>query len=144
MNKATAAEFDALYHANVRGPVLLTTAVLSLLQKRRGQIVFINSSAGVSVSKGAGQFSATQHALRAVANAFREEINADGIRVLNLHLGRTATPRLRALFEAEAKPYRPEMLMQPEDVAAMVLAALRLAVTAEVTEIHMRPLMQTY
>ena len=144
MDEVSAAEFDALYEANVRGPFLLTKAVLPMLKTRRGQIVFVNSSAGVNAGTGAGQFSATQHALRAVANAFRGEINADGIRVLNLHLGRTATPRVQAMFEAEGKPYRPELLMQPEDVAAIVLATLRLPVTAEVTEIHMRSLARSY
>jgi NADP-dependent 3-hydroxy acid dehydrogenase YdfG len=144
MNQVTAAEFDELYAANVRGPFLLTNAVLPMLQVRKGQIVFINSSVGLSARAGVGQFSATQHALRAVANAFREEVNLDGIRVLNMHLGRTATPRIQALYERDAKLYRPEALMQPEDVAAMAVAALRLPRTAEVTEIHMRPLAKSY
>ncbi len=144
MNQVTAAEFDELYQANVRGPFLLTNAVLPMLQARKGQIVFINSSVGVNARAGVGQFSATQHALRAVADAFREEVNLDGVRVLNMHLGRTATPRIQALYERDARLYRPEILMQPEDVAAMAVAALRLPRTAEVTEIHMRPLAKSY
>jgi NADP-dependent 3-hydroxy acid dehydrogenase YdfG len=34
--------------------------------------------------------------------------------------------------------------MQPEDVAAMVVQALKLPRTAEVTEISMRPLLKSY
>lgn len=144
MNQVTGAEFDELYQANVRGPFLLTNAVLPMLRARKGQIVFVNSSVGVSARAGVGQFSATQHALRAVADVFREEVNLDGIRVLNMHLGRTATPRMQALYERDAKLYRPEALMQPEDVVAMAVAALRLPRTAEVTELHMRPLAKSY
>jgi NADP-dependent 3-hydroxy acid dehydrogenase YdfG len=39
----------------------------------------------------------------------------------------------------EGKPYRPEQLLQPEDVASVVLNALSLPQTAEVTDIHIRP-----
>jgi len=37
---------------------------------------------------------ATQHALRAIADSLRDEVNADGIRVLSVYPGRTATPRM--------------------------------------------------
>ena len=47
---------------------------------------------------GVGQFTATQHALRSFADTFRAEL-AEGIRVLNVYLGRTATERQRAIFE---------------------------------------------
>jgi NADP-dependent 3-hydroxy acid dehydrogenase YdfG len=141
---ATSSEFDDLYAANLRGPFLLTKAVLSLLENSRGQVIFINSSSGVRAPALVSQFSATQHALRALGDALREEVNGNGVRVLTMHLGRTATQRTERLHEQEAKPYRPSLLMQPEDVASMAIAALRLPRTAEVTEIHMRPLVKSY
>jgi NADP-dependent 3-hydroxy acid dehydrogenase YdfG len=144
LQDASALQFDELYHSNVRGPFLLTKAAFPLLKARKGQIVFINSSAGIRARGQAGQFSATQHALRALADALRDEINADGVRVLTMHLGRTATPRMQRLYEHDAKTYRPELLMQPEDVAAMAVAAFKQPRTAEVTEIHMRPLTASY
>ena len=144
MVQSSAEEFDELYRANVRAPFLLTTALLPALQIRKGQLLFINSSTGLNARAGVGQFSATQHALRAVANSFREELNTQGIRVLNMFLGRTATPRTEQLYERDARPYRPELLIQPEDVAAMALSALTLPKNAEVTDIHMRPLVKSY
>jgi NADP-dependent 3-hydroxy acid dehydrogenase YdfG len=142
--RAAVAELDAQYAANLRGPYLLTQALLPLLRIGPGQIVFINSSAGLKARAGVGQFSATQHALRAIADSLRDEVNADGIRVLSVFPGRTATPRMAALFERESKLYQPELLMQPEDVASMVVHALALPRTAEVTEITMRPLRKSY
>src|SRR5260370_931141 len=85
-----------------------------------------------------------QHALRSIADSLREEVNADGIRVLSVFPGRTATPRIAKLFEKEGRAYQPGLLMQPEDVAEMVTHSLRLPHTAEVTEISIRPMQKSY
>jgi NADP-dependent 3-hydroxy acid dehydrogenase YdfG len=142
--KASISELDALYQSNVRGPYLLTQLALPLLRVTPGQIVFVNSSSGLRARARAGQFSATQHAMKAFADSLRDEVNADGIRVLTVFPGRTATPRTEKLFHEEGKAYRPGLLMQPEDVATMVLHALSLPRSAEVTEIAMRPLYKSY
>jgi NADP-dependent 3-hydroxy acid dehydrogenase YdfG len=62
--------------------------------------------------------------------------------VTSIYPGRTATPRQATLHALEGRPYRPERLMQPDDVAAMVLGALGLARTAEVTDIRIRPMLK--
>ena len=49
-----------------------------------------------------------------------------------------------AVHAREGRPYRPELLMQPADVAAAVLGCLRLPRSAEVTELRMRPLVKSY
>jgi NADP-dependent 3-hydroxy acid dehydrogenase YdfG len=144
LEKASLADFDLLYRSNLRGHYALVQAALPLLRQARGQIVFINSSAGLRAAATAGQFAATQHALRAIADSLREEVNSDGIRVLSVYPGRTATPRMEGLFAKEGRAYRPELLMQPEDVAAMVVHALLLPARAEVTEISMRPALKSY
>jgi NADP-dependent 3-hydroxy acid dehydrogenase YdfG len=91
-----------------------------------------------------GQYASTQHALRAIADALRAEVNSDGVRVLTVYLGRTATARQARIFQLEGRRYSPDLLMQPDDVAQMVMAALLLPRTAEVTEIRMRPLIKSY
>jgi NADP-dependent 3-hydroxy acid dehydrogenase YdfG len=144
LERASLANFDLMYRSNLRAHYALTQALMPLLRKRHGQIVFINSSAGLRSPATVGQFSATQHALRAVADSLRDEVNTDGIRVLSVYPGRTATPRMAALFEKEGRPYHPELLMQPEDIAAMVVHALSLPRTAEVTDISMRPFLKSY
>jgi NAD(P)-dependent dehydrogenase (short-subunit alcohol dehydrogenase family) len=134
-------DLDLQYATNVRAPYSLTQRLLPLLTAARGQIVFINSSAGLSVKRPEiGQYAATKHALKAIADSLREELNPKGIRVLSVYLGRTATPMQEALFRKEGRVYRPEMLLQPEDVATMVVQALMLPPTAEVTEIRLRPM----
>jgi NADP-dependent 3-hydroxy acid dehydrogenase YdfG len=137
-------DFDRQYRTNVRAPYMVTQALLPMLRCRSGQIVFINSSVGKRAPANVGQYAATKHALKAIADSLRNEVNADGVRVLSVFLGRTATPMQAAIHEMEGKTYRPELLLQPEDVAAVVLSALALPRSAEVTEISMRPLIKSY
>ena len=144
LEKASLTDFDLMYRSNLRGHYAMIQTMLPMLKKSQGQIVFINSSAGLRTPAGAGQFSATQHAFRAIADSLRDEVNADGVRVLSVYPGRTATPRIAKLFEKEGKPYRPELLMQAEDVAEMVAHALCLPRTAEVTDISIRPMQKSY
>jgi NADP-dependent 3-hydroxy acid dehydrogenase YdfG len=96
-----------------------------------------------SASPGVGQFAATQHGLLAVADALRGEVNSRGTRVLTVHVGRTATSRQERIFAMEGREYTPERLMQPEDVASVVLTALALPRTAEMTNVSVRPTQKT-
>jgi NADP-dependent 3-hydroxy acid dehydrogenase YdfG len=144
LEKTPVDELDALYRMNVRMPYALTQALLPQLKSRKGQIVFINSSQGLQARAKSGAFAATQHALKALADSLRQEINAEGIRVLSIYPGRTATPRIKAVYEAEGQSYRPELLLQPGDVAQVVMNTLQLPRTAEVTNIEIRPLIKSY
>jgi NADP-dependent 3-hydroxy acid dehydrogenase YdfG len=131
---------DLQYLANVRGPLVMTQMLLPLLKRPCGQVVFINSSLGITTRAGTGHFAATQHAFKAIADSLREEVNNECVRVLSVFTGRTATPRIQTLHAEQDRPYHPEMLLQPEDVASVVLNALSLPWTAEVTNISIRPM----
>lgn len=137
---ATAAteDFEKQFQTNVLGPFRLTQLLLPALTSARGQVVFINSSAGRHASAGVGQYAATKHALRAVADSLRDECNAAGVRVCSLYLGSTATPMQAAIRAEQERTYEPERLIQPADVAEMVAAVLALPRTAEVTDLVMR------
>ena len=145
MERARIENLDAQYATNVRAPYAVTKRLLPLLTTARGQIVFVNSSAGLSAKRAElGQYSATKHALKAIADSLREEVNQKGIRVLTLYLGRTATPMQEALYQQAGMAYHPERLLQAEDVASVVIQALVLPPTAEITDISMRPLQKSY
>jgi NADP-dependent 3-hydroxy acid dehydrogenase YdfG len=144
LEKASLADLDLMYRTNIRGHYALIQTLLPLLRKAPGQIVFVNSSAGLRSPAAAGQFAATQHAFRSIADSLRDEVNADGIRVLSVFPGRTATARIEKLFGKEGRAYQPELLMQPDDIAEMVTHSLRLPRTAEVTDISVRPMRKSY
>jgi short-subunit dehydrogenase len=137
-------QLDSLYRANVRAPYMLTRALLPAIKAGAGQIVFINSSVGLRSKAGVGHFASTQHALKALTDSLRDEVNSSGVRIISVFPGRTATPRMQLIYEQEGKQYTPDLLLQPEDVAEVVIDALIMPRTAEVTDISVRPLKRSY
>jgi NADP-dependent 3-hydroxy acid dehydrogenase YdfG len=137
---ASPEDFDRQYRTNVRAPYVITQGLLAMLRSSHGSVVFINSSAGITARPNISQYAATKHALKAVADGLRSEVNADDVRVLSIYPGRTASPQQVAIHLSEGKPYRPELLMQPCDVARVLVDALKVNRTAEVTDIHIRPM----
>lgn len=134
-------ELDDQYRVNVRVPYLLTQALLPSLIRRQGQVVFVNSGAGAAPPRGSwGAYAATKHALRALADALRAEVNPKGVRVLSVFPGRTASAMQEEVHRFEGRPYDPSRFLQPEDIAAPLVHALRLPRTAELTDLHIRPM----
>jgi len=138
---ASIEDLDLQYQVNLRAPYQLTQVLLPLIISCHGQIVFINSSAGLMTAKAnVGQYAATKHGLRAFADSLRDELNSKGVRVLSVYPGRTASAMQAEIHKDEDRPYHPEQLMQPEDVAAVVQTALKLPKTAEMTDVSLRPM----
>ncbi len=107
LETASVRDLDRQYAANVRAPYLLTQALLPTLRANRGQIVFINSTVGLAARANVAQYAATKHALKAIADSLREEINPHGVRVVSVYPGRTATPLQATLHATEGKAYAP-------------------------------------
>jgi NADP-dependent 3-hydroxy acid dehydrogenase YdfG len=137
---ATPGEFDELFATNLRAPYALIQLAMQGLIASGGQIVLISSSAALGGRSGAVQYAALQAALHSLSKSIRDELNPLGVRVLTVFPGRVAGARQQAIHRRAGVPYREEVLMQPDDVAQMVLASLRLPYSAEVTELHLRPM----
>lgn len=133
-------ELDMQYRVNLRAPFTMTQALLPLLKAARGQVVFVNSSVGTRVKEEVGAYAATKHALKAIADTLRMENNQFGLRVLTVYPGNTATPMQQTIQQQTGRPIAPENMLAPEDVAAVIINALLLPRTAEVTDINIRPL----
>ena len=132
-------DLDLNLAVNVRAPVLLTRLLLPQLRQARGQVVFINSGAGLNARAGWGHYAASKHAVRAIADSLREEVRPAGMRVMTCYPGRTATPMQRRVRELEGQPYDPADYATPADVARVVCEALALPRSADVTELKVRP-----
>ena len=141
---ASLAAFDRHYRLNVRAPYALSQALLPALKARGGQIVFINSSVALMTGKANfSQYVATKQALKGIADSLRTEVNGEGVRVLSVYPGRTATPMQAALHQLEGVDYEPDRLLQAEDVALTVVNTLSLPPTAEITDIRIRPMLKS-
>lgn len=131
---------DTMYLVNVRAPFLLTQLLLPQLTQSKGQITFINSSAATAPNAALAGYSSAKAALKLVADCLRMEVNPSGVRVMSVYPGKTASAMQQRVHELAGKPYDAPSLMQPEDVAQMVLSALALPKTAEMTDLHIRPM----
>lgn len=140
--ETTRATLREQLETNAVAPYAVTRALLPMLALASGggQVVFINSSVVGARRAGIAAYGASKAAVAAVANAVREEVNPRGVRVLSVFVGRTATPMQERIHAHEQRAYDPAALLQPEDVAGMVVAALALPGTAEVTDLHIRPM----
>ncbi len=137
------AQLDWQYRTNVRAPYLLTQNLLPFLKQRQGQIVFVNSTAGLTAKAGISQYAASKASLKAIADALREEVNRYGVRVISVYPGRTASPMQKAIHKMEKRDYDGDRLMQAADVAEAIVYALSAPRTAEVTDIVIRPMVKT-
>jgi NAD(P)-dependent dehydrogenase (short-subunit alcohol dehydrogenase family) len=77
---------------NVVGQVAVTQAFLPHLRRSRGRIVFVGSIAGKSALPFLGAYAASKHALEAVADSLRIEVQPFGIAVSLVEPGTIRTP----------------------------------------------------
>lgn len=139
LTAAGISDWLALLAANLQGPMQLTAACLDVLEAAEGLVVVVNSTAGLPGSAAPGLYAASKQALRAATDKLRVEVQSRGIRVLSIYPGRTDTPMQQLVLAAEGRPGADIPLMQPDDVAAMLVAVVSLSRSSEVTEITMRP-----
>jgi len=137
---APIADLDRQFHTNLRAPYLLTQLLLPLLKKASGQIAFINSSIALRGKEGVAAYCATKHALKGLADTLRLEVNSNGVRVLSVFAGNTDTPMQHEIHEHIGKEYDSSTMLQSSDIASMLVSALALPRSAEVTDLHIRPM----
>lgn len=130
-------EWRATFAVNVFGPVDVTLALLPALRSARGQVIFINSGAGRTVSPGMASYSASKFALRAFADSLRGD--EPQLRVTTIYPGRTDTDMQRELVEFEGGQYDPGKFLTPETVAAVVANVVSTPPDGHVHEVILRP-----
>jgi len=111
-------DWRTTFDVNVIGVVALTQVLLPALQRAKGQVIFVNSGAGLNVLAGMASYSASKFALRAFADSLRAEEPA--LRVTSVHPGRIATTMQRRLVEFEGGKYDPKHFLRPETVAQAI------------------------
>jgi NAD(P)-dependent dehydrogenase (short-subunit alcohol dehydrogenase family) len=78
--------------ANLVAPAELTRLFLPQLRMSRGNVVFVNSGAGLNAHAEWSAYAASKHGLKALADSLRQEEHGNGVRVTSVYPGRTATP----------------------------------------------------
>lgn len=133
------AVLDAHYAVNLRAPYRITRALLPALERAGGQVVFVNSGAGLHANAAWSAYAASKFGLRALADSLRQEVAERGVRVTTVYPGRTATPMQAHVHRQEGRRYDPDAFVRPEDVAGQIAALLKVPPPSVVTELVIRP-----
>ncbi|MCO5997549.1 SDR family oxidoreductase [Actinoallomurus rhizosphaericola] len=121
---------------NTAAPAELTRLLLPLLRVAHGHVVFVNSGSGLRARGGWAAYAASKHALRALADALREE--EPDIRVTSVYPGRTASEMQRKVRDQEGGEYDPADYMSARTVATVIVNALTTPGDANVTDVSVR------
>jgi NADP-dependent 3-hydroxy acid dehydrogenase YdfG len=107
-----------ILNVNLLACVELTRVCLTRLRETRGQVLFVNSGAGLTANAGWSAYAASKFALRAFNDALSAEENPNGIRVMTVYPGRTAMQE--KVRHQEHAAYEPEKYIQPETLAGTI------------------------
>lgn len=137
IGELTVEDWDATMAVNLRGPFLMTRAVLPPMRARgRGHIVNVASLSARSGFAGGAAYAASKHGLLGFGRSLMLELRKEGIRVITICPGSVATGMLDAQPMLKSDPGR---ILRPDDVADTIVHALRLPDRALVSELDLRP-----
>jgi NADP-dependent 3-hydroxy acid dehydrogenase YdfG len=131
--KDTPEHWREMVLTNVYGAALTLRATIPALTKSRGHLLLTSSVAGRRVLAGS-MYSCTKHAVTAMGEAARQDLEGTGVRVTLIEPGMVDTP----FFDN-----RPSHALADDDIARAVLYALSQPPHVDVNEILIRPTAQT-
>jgi len=117
---------------NVLGCAYTIRAALPALKESVGHLLLTSSVAGRRALPGS-LYSATKHAVTAMAESARQELNDSGVRVTAIEPGMVDTP----FFDD-----RPSNALEPDDIARAIMFAVSQPPHVDVNEILIRPTSQ--
>jgi NADP-dependent 3-hydroxy acid dehydrogenase YdfG len=124
-DQASLDDWDAMIDINVKGLLYVTKALLpSLLKDGRGHIINIGSTAGKEVYPKGNVYCASKHAVDAINQALRMDLNAHGIRVGAVNPGLVETEFSQVRFKGDearaAQVYKGFRPLTPGDIAEII------------------------
>ena len=128
-------DWDRLFQVNTRAPFILCREALPLLRKApKAYIINIVSVVGVKCYPLQSAYTASKHALRGMTKALAEELRGSNVRVHSICPGGIDTDMI-----GQIRPdIKKEDLMQPEEIAELVLYLVTHEGNAVIDELHIR------
>lgn len=122
-------DWDAMIDGNVKGLLYVSKAVLPIfLAKKSGHIINIGSTAGKEVYPNGAVYCASKHAVDAINQGMRIDLNGKGIKVGAINPGLVATEFSEVRFKGDTeradKVYQGFSPLLPEDIADIIWFAV--------------------
>jgi 3-hydroxy acid dehydrogenase / malonic semialdehyde reductase len=138
----TESDIHSTVLTNLTSAMVVTRAVAPYMQTQgKGHIVFTGSIAGHQPYRNMAVYAATKAALGGFAQSLRLDLADDGVRVTEIVAGRVQSELYKNVLadDEREKLYADGLAVQPEDVAAMVVAVLALPPHANVARFDILP-----
>ena len=129
IQSGSAEDWDAMMDINVKGLLYVTQAVLpQMIDRQNGHIINIGSTAGKEVYPKGNVYCASKHAVDAINQGMRLDLNGQGIRVGAINPGLVETEFSEVRFKGDTDRaetvYQNYTPLQPEDIADIIWFAL--------------------
>ncbi|GAB7531440.1 SDR family oxidoreductase [Pseudomonas sp. 3A(2025)] len=139
-------EIDNMLDINLKAPLHLTRQVLpGMVERQHGHLFFIGSSAGRAPHPGASVYGASKAGISLFCDALRCDLLGTGVRVTEIAPGRVQTQLYRTAIGMQkvgSELYDGYESIMPEDIAQLLLAALRLPEQVDVSRLEVFPTAQ--
>lgn len=136
-------DIDGMIDVNLRAPLHLARMSLpAMIQRRRGHLIFIGSSAGRFPHPNTAVYGATKAAISMFCDSLRCDLLGTGVRVTEVAPGRVETSLYRTALGtdgAKQKLYDAYRSIQPEHIAELITMALDLPDYVDVSRIEVFP-----
>ena len=117
-------DWDAMMDINVKGLLYVSKAVIPEMTKRKsGHIINIGSSAGKEVYPKGNVYCGSKHAVVAITEGMRIDLNPFGIKVSSVNPGLVETEFSKVRFKGAKiadSVYKGYKALQPEDIAEVI------------------------
>jgi 3-oxoacyl-[acyl-carrier protein] reductase len=118
------ARWEEIVKVNLFGAYYTTRAVLpDMIERQSGDIINISSTAGKNGAAVTSAYSASKFALIGMSESLMQEVRKHNIRVSTLLPSTVASDMAKDLKLTDGNP---ERVMQPEDLAELIIAQLKL------------------
>lgn len=121
-------DWDAMMDINVKGLLYVSKAIIPRMTERQsGHIINIGSSAGKEVYPKGNVYCGSKHAVLAITEGMRIDLNPFGIKVTAINPGLVETEFSQVRFKGGQQAdnvYKGYKALQPEDVAEVIYFAV--------------------
>ena len=118
-------DWDAMLDINVKGLLYVSKAILpKMIEQKSGHIINIGSTAGKEVYPKGNVYCASKHAVDAINQGMRIDLNGKGIKVGAINPGMVETEFSEVRFKGDSKKaekvYQGFTPLKPEDIADII------------------------
>jgi NADP-dependent 3-hydroxy acid dehydrogenase YdfG len=147
LERLTIDDWDRMIDVNIKGVLYgIAAALPHMKQQKSGHMIFVSSVAGHKIGPDFAVYAATKHAVRALAEGFRQEVKPYNIRTTIISPGAVATELPNSVTEPDVaekiRQYYSEIAIPAESFAHAVMFAMSQPEEVDVNEILFRPTRQ--